>query len=266
MTTTTDDIVRVAIRIAATPETVWTFLAQPDRFAAWIGAFAGQPPLPGTSIDPQPGGKLRVAYPGGRNTALGEVLELEPPRRILFSWGYSEEAQGVPAGSTRVEITLTPIAGGTRVELCHTGLPTPQHRDGHRGGWTHYLSMLALQAAAAQHAEAATRNIAAYFAAFAEADPTRRRQQLEACCTTDVVVRSSFACTDSLSDLDAHIANARRHMPGVTLAPTGETRQLHGHATAAWEARGPDASTLMKGSLFAQLAEDGRLARIVTFM
>ena len=55
----------------------------------------------------------------------------------------------LPAGSSRVEFRLTPIAAGTRLDLTHTGLPAVE-RPKHAAGWDHFLTRLA-------HAAASTR-------------------------------------------------------------------------------------------------------------
>ncbi len=261
---TADDRIEVEIEISASVETVWRFLSEPERFAAWIGAFAGQAPLPGTDVDPRVGGALRVAYPGD-NAAMGEILEMDDRRRICFSWGYVDAAQGVAPGSTRVEIVLSPIPSGTRVVLTHTGLPTAVHRDGHRGGWTHYLSMLAKNAAHAQHGEAARHVLTRYFASWSEVDAGKRAALLEETCDEAVVSRSGFACTNSRAALDAHIRNAQQHMPGVGLQLTSDVQQLHGYATVRWAARTAEGQDLFTGAAFAQLTLAGKLQEIVTF-
>ena len=45
------------------------------------------------------------------------------------------------AASSRVEIDLTPESKGTRLRLTHRELP-PGAREGHDGGWSHYLGRL----------------------------------------------------------------------------------------------------------------------------
>src|SRR5918994_278422 len=76
----------------------------------------------GRRARPEPGGRLRVGYPNGQ-VAGGRVVAVEPDRRIVFTWGCEGDGQAVPAGSSTVEITLEPVAGGTEVRLRHSGLP-----------------------------------------------------------------------------------------------------------------------------------------------
>ena len=70
----------------------------------------------------------------------GRYLHLDPPHRLLISWGYAGSGRLPPEAST-VEIRLTADGGGTRVDLEHRGLPRGE-RPGHASGWKHYLGRL----------------------------------------------------------------------------------------------------------------------------
>jgi hypothetical protein len=52
----------------------------------------------------------------------------------------------MPPGATRVVVRLTPVAGGTRVDLEHTGL-TSGEAVKHAIGWPHFLERLGLAGA-----------------------------------------------------------------------------------------------------------------------
>jgi uncharacterized protein YndB with AHSA1/START domain len=77
---------------------------------------------------------------------LGEYLEVEPPHRVVFTWGFEGPDPIAEAGSTRVEVTLERDGDGTRLTLFHHGLPE-RTRDAHAEGWAHYLARLAPAAA-----------------------------------------------------------------------------------------------------------------------
>jgi uncharacterized protein YndB with AHSA1/START domain len=70
---------------------------------------------------------------------------LDPPHRVVISWGYAGSETLAPGAST-VEIRLVGERGGTSVELEHRDLPTGEVR-GHVVGWQHYLARLELAAA-----------------------------------------------------------------------------------------------------------------------
>jgi uncharacterized protein YndB with AHSA1/START domain len=129
------DLVREIV-IDATPETIWPFLTDPARQVEWYGTEA--------ELDPRPGGVCRVLV-AGQFRASGQFVEVVPGERVVFTFGWEDEGNPVPPGSTTVEITLHPEGGKTRVRLVHRGLPD-EAADVHGQGWAHYLGRLAVRA------------------------------------------------------------------------------------------------------------------------
>lgn len=121
---------RDSIDIAAAPETVFEYLVTAEGMTAWMGQYA--------ELDPTPGGRFAVDIAG--HAIRGEYLHVEHPRRVVVSWGVAG-SETLPAGSSRVEFTLTPTVTGTRVELTHSDLPDTEVR-GHAHGWAHFLPRL----------------------------------------------------------------------------------------------------------------------------
>jgi uncharacterized protein YndB with AHSA1/START domain len=136
-----DGVVEQTVHIAARTETVWAYWTDPQRMCDWWGAAA--------DLDPRPGGTCRVEM-GGGGVMQGEYVELVPHERIVFTFGWeaTEGAPPIEPGSTRVEVTLVPEAGGTTMTLRHSGIPVGQ-RDEHAGGWGHFLALLVQAAEAA---------------------------------------------------------------------------------------------------------------------
>lgn len=124
------------IRIAARPQTVFSFFTDPAKMVRWKGTHA--------MLDPRPGGVYRVDI-NGRDVAKGEYVEIVPYSKVVFTWGW-EGSDPVPPGSSTVEITLIPDGDGTIVRLVHHDLPEGA-RDSHARGWEHYLTRLAVAAA-----------------------------------------------------------------------------------------------------------------------
>ena len=131
-----DDLVK-EIWIAAPPEQVFPFIVEPELLTRWIGDESWN--------DPRPGGLFRLRF--GESVVRGEFVEVDPPRRAVFTWGHEEAERGLRAGSTTVEFDLDPHDGGTRVRLRHSGLPNEHERGRHDEGWDHYLPRLAKEAA-----------------------------------------------------------------------------------------------------------------------
>ena len=96
-------------------------------------------------LDPRPGGGYRCNV-NGNDIARGEYVTIEPPHRIVFSWGWEGAGHPVPPGSSIVEVTLTPDGSGTLVRLEHRDLPEPTQAQ-HAEGWEHYLARLGAAAA-----------------------------------------------------------------------------------------------------------------------
>jgi uncharacterized protein YndB with AHSA1/START domain len=78
--------------------------------------------------------------------AVGEVLECDPPRRLVHTWGW-EGSEDVPPGSTTVEYELVPEGSGTRLLFTHRDLPNAEEAGKHTHGWDHYLPRLSVAAA-----------------------------------------------------------------------------------------------------------------------
>lgn len=129
----TEAAVEVAVRIDASPETVFDFFTDPDKKVQWMGRAA--------ELDPRPGGLYRVDI-NGRNIARGEFVELDRPNRVVFTWGWESEESPVRPGSSTVEILLAPDGDGTQLRLLHRDLPDEAARTAHRGGWEHYAERL----------------------------------------------------------------------------------------------------------------------------
>ncbi|WNZ11625.1 SRPBCC domain-containing protein [Streptomyces sp. 11x1] len=135
----TTGAVTVERRIAARPETVFSFFADRDRWLSWMGKDG--------EFSFEPGGSYRTNV-NRDHVAEGRFVEIDPPKRLVFTWGWAEDDEmPVPPGSTTVEITLEPVDGGTLLRLVHRGLPTPEARAAHEEGWAHYVDRLATVAA-----------------------------------------------------------------------------------------------------------------------
>jgi len=126
------------LSIAARPETVWEFLVDPEKAARWMGREV--------ALEPRPGGLYRVdVIPG--SVALGEFVEVDPPRRLVWTWGWEPGSLGQEApGSTTIEVELIPDGDGTTLRFTHRGLPNEDAGKRHAHGWDHYLARLAIAA------------------------------------------------------------------------------------------------------------------------
>lgn len=108
-------------------EEAFALLTQPERLRRWLAV--------SVRMDLRAGGVLRWTLTPAA-VATGTVIEIEPGRRIVLSYG----------GEHTVTITVEPVDGGTLVRLVHKGLPEDQ-ADSVDQGWTHFLGRLERAAA-----------------------------------------------------------------------------------------------------------------------
>jgi uncharacterized protein YndB with AHSA1/START domain len=130
-----DDTYTTAVRIEASPAEVFPYLIDAELVVRWMGDWA--------ELEPNAGGKLAIDINGV--PIRGEYLIVDPPHRVVFSWGVAGSDVLAP-GSTTVEIVLRPDGDGTVLELAHRDLP-PEQLAQHDTGWRHFLERLVVAAA-----------------------------------------------------------------------------------------------------------------------
>lgn len=109
----------------------FALITEPDRLRRWMTVAA--------RVDLRAGGEYRWTVTPG-HAAAGTFVEVEPGRRVVFSWGWELGGDPLPGEST-VTVTLTPVDGGTEVQLVHEGL-TEEQAARHAEGWNHFLDRL----------------------------------------------------------------------------------------------------------------------------
>src|ERR1700674_1019374 len=107
-----ESIVR-EVWIAATPEDVFPYFTDADKLSVWKAAWA--------ESDARPGGGFRADITGRGDIAYGAYLEIEPPRRVVFTWAWENDDLADAYHSSVVEVTLAPNDGGTLLRLVHRG-------------------------------------------------------------------------------------------------------------------------------------------------
>jgi uncharacterized protein YndB with AHSA1/START domain len=239
--------------IRARRETVFQFFSDTPQWAAWWGA--------GSSIDPRPGGRMLIRHPNGIE-ASGEVLEVRPPERIVFTYGYLNEKPS-PPGSSRVTIRLDSHPHGTLLQLTHE-FADVEARDEHVQGWRFQLSLFA-NLIADRVNTGATSLVDQWFAAWSEGDSDARERSLAAITAPGVRFGDRFSCVEGTEELNGHLAAARRFMPGMRLERRGVIRHCQWHVLADWVAVGSDGREHGRGTNLFVLDADGRIATVTGF-
>lgn len=129
--------------IEASPETVFAFFTDPEKLTRWLADEA--------TLDPRRGGvchQIHIGQDGKRYSMRGEFVEVSPPERVVFTWGFENEDMDLRPGASTVEVTLEPRDAGTWLKLVHRDLPESERGD-HDAGWGTMLDRLATAIAAA---------------------------------------------------------------------------------------------------------------------
>ena len=111
----------------------FALVTEPERLRRWQAISA--------RVDLRAGGEFRwTVVPGA--SAGGTFVEVEPGKRLVYTWGW-EGDEALPPGASTVTVTLEPAQGGTTVRLVHEGL-TPEQETHHHDGWDHFMERLAV--------------------------------------------------------------------------------------------------------------------------
>ena len=94
--------VRREVVLPVEPERAWELITDPSELEGWLADEV--------ELEPEEGGAVHVRFDDGEER-WGTVEEADPERRLAFRWGDS-----------RVEWTLEPAVGGTRLVVVERSL------------------------------------------------------------------------------------------------------------------------------------------------
>ena len=126
---------RMERTIAAAPQRLFELWTDPEELIKWWGPEGFTTPQ--HAIDVRPGGRWRTTMrsPDGKNhTVSGIYRAIEPPKRLVFTWGWDDDA-GMRGHETEVTVTFEPVTGGTRMVLVQQGFADADSRGRHEHGW-----------------------------------------------------------------------------------------------------------------------------------
>jgi uncharacterized protein YndB with AHSA1/START domain len=149
-TAVTTQVYRVYIR--ATPEAIWDAITKPEWSERY--GYGGQ-----VEYDLRPGGAYRAhaseemrAHGAPAVVIDGEILEADPPRRLVQTWRMLMDAGMEAEGFTRLTFAIEPMDGGvTKLTVIHELEGAPRlaqvlsggmESEGAGGGWAWVLSDL----------------------------------------------------------------------------------------------------------------------------
>jgi uncharacterized protein YndB with AHSA1/START domain len=136
--------IRLEQRYEFAPEQVWRALTDSDALAKWL--------MP-NDFKPVLGHRFQFRaepMPGWRGYVECEVTELEPPRRLAYTWRGDDDW----TCATTVRWTLELVGGGTMLTLEHTGFEEPWGTsvvEMLSGGWKGMLEKRLAEAVASEN-------------------------------------------------------------------------------------------------------------------
>jgi len=124
--------------IRTTPERLWSALTDPEFTKKyWYGMHQDS--------EWKTGSPWRLVFADGRVADTGEILEIDPPRRVVIKWRNEFRPELKAEGHSRCTIELEPVDSAVRLTITHAmeaGRPDSKVIDAVSGGWPKILSNL----------------------------------------------------------------------------------------------------------------------------
>jgi uncharacterized protein YndB with AHSA1/START domain len=136
MSTMTQTSVQVyQLFIKASPEKIWDALVDPELTSKYFF---------GSRITITPEGRISTSPDGSENWGDAEVLEWDPPRKLVHGWRSLYDPELAAEGTSRVTWEIEPQDGGySKLTLVHDQLEdAPKTAESVAGGWSFVLSGL----------------------------------------------------------------------------------------------------------------------------
>jgi uncharacterized protein YndB with AHSA1/START domain len=122
--------------IRTTPKKLWQALLEPEFTRQyWVGTWQ--------DCDWQPGASWKLMIPDGRVADSGEVLEIEPERKLVLTWRNEFKPELRVEGFSRLTYELEQQGESVKLTVIHE-MDKPQSKfiDAVSNGWPHLLSSL----------------------------------------------------------------------------------------------------------------------------
>ena len=122
--------------IRTTPEKLWQALTDPD-FTRRYWAETWQ------ESEWMPGAAWKIMIPDGRVGDSGEIVEIDPPRRLVLTWRNEFMPELREEGYSRLTYELEPVGESVKLTLVHEiDRPDSKLISGVSEGWPHILASL----------------------------------------------------------------------------------------------------------------------------
>jgi uncharacterized protein YndB with AHSA1/START domain len=99
--------------IRTTPEKLWSALTDVEFMKQyWFGVRCESQWTAGSS--------WKMVYPDGRITDSGEIVEAEPPRRLVIRWQHQNKPELKAEGKSHCTMELEPSGLAVKLSITHT--------------------------------------------------------------------------------------------------------------------------------------------------
>lgn len=137
MTTKAGDSTFVYVTfIRTTSERLWSALTDPDFMKEyWFGVHF--------KTEWKSGAHWEMLYPDGRVTDAGEIVEFDPPKRMVLKWRHELRPELKAEGFARCTIELEPVSDAVKLTITHA-MDREESKliQAVSGGWPRILSNL----------------------------------------------------------------------------------------------------------------------------
>ncbi len=122
--------------IRTTPERLWSALTSPEFTEQyWFGMHQ--------ETDWKAGSPWKMAFPDGRIADAGEIVEADPPRRVIIKWRNEFRPELRDEGYSRCTMELEPADGAVKLTITHLmDRPGSKLIEAVSHGWPRVLSNL----------------------------------------------------------------------------------------------------------------------------
>jgi uncharacterized protein YndB with AHSA1/START domain len=122
--------------IRTTPEKLWAALTGAEFMKQyWFGNHCESRWTAGSS--------WKNVYPDGRVTDVGEIVEAEPPRRLVIRWQHQDRPELKAEGASLCTMELEPAGTAVKLSITHTIEREPsKFIEAVSGGWPKVISNL----------------------------------------------------------------------------------------------------------------------------
>lgn len=124
-------VVRLAMEIPVGREDVYDAWTTADQLVQW---FPGSAQMTVTE-----GGEYRFGWDGWEEQWVGTYVEVDRPRRLVFTWQPPASVFPEGAYQTTVALTFEDLDGSTRLVLEHSGFQGGAEMESHLEAWRGYL-------------------------------------------------------------------------------------------------------------------------------